>query len=411
MTVLIAGGGIAGLALGLSLHQIGMPFRIFEKVGRIAPLGVGINLQPAGVRELMALGLGDALDQIGIATQDCGFYTRTGQEIWSEPRGIAAGYLWPQYSVHRGMLQVLLYNILMDRAGPECLVLGSGVARYQTTAEGVTATLECGADVHGALMVGADGIHSSVRAQMYPTEGAPVWGGAIMWRGTSMAPPFLSGASMILAGHDSQRIVAYPIGKRDPETGLCMTNWIAERSVDPATDVSREDWNREVGIDRFVAEFKAWKFDWLDVPALIKGAERVYEYPMVDRAPVESWTDGAVTLIGDAAHATYPVGSSGATQAILDARILAAQLRKAGQGRAALLAYEQQVRPLANAVTLANRGSGPDAIMQLAEDRCGGDFGLLDTLLPMSERQAHAERYKALSGMSVEATNARPAIL
>jgi 2-polyprenyl-6-methoxyphenol hydroxylase-like FAD-dependent oxidoreductase len=233
-----------------------------------------------------------------------------------------------------------------------------------------------------------------------------------MWRGTTLARPFLSGASMILAGHDTQRFVSYPITPTDPETGLATINWIAEKTVDPASHVSKEDWNRKVSINLFVADFEGWEFDWLDVPALIHGAEKVFEYPMVDRAPVDLWTDENATLIGDAAHATYPVGSSGASQAIVDARLLGAAILAHGIGTEAAQAYEEQVRPMANRVTLANRGNGgPDAIMQMAEDRCGGDFTQLDAVLPYDERAAHALAFKKLAGLSVDGINGRPSII
>ncbi|MEO9517607.1 MAG: flavin-dependent oxidoreductase [Paracoccaceae bacterium] len=415
MTILIAGGGIAGLAMGLTLHQVGIPFRIFERVNSPKPLGVGINLQPTAVRELIELGLSDLLDGIGIRTQDYGFYTKSGVEIWTEPRGLDAGYRWPQYSVHRGQLQMMLLDTLRARAGRDCVVFGCSLQRYQATQDGVEVTFQTPTGkeiVSGKFLIGADGIHSAVRAQMYPDEGPPVWGGAIMWRGTTLAKPFLSGGSMILAGNDTQRFVSYPISTVDMETGHATINWIAEKSVDPTSDVSKEDWNRDVGTDQFLDDFKGWVFDWLDVPKLIGGAETVYEYPMVDREPVECWTDTCATLIGDAAHATYPVGSSGVSQAILDARILGAKLQLLGFGLDAAVAYEDIVRPMANRVTLANRGNGgPDAIMQMAEDRCRGDFSKLDALFPYAERAAHALSFKKLAGLEAKDINNRAPII
>ncbi|MEO9894961.1 MAG: flavin-dependent oxidoreductase [Paracoccaceae bacterium] len=415
MTVLIAGGGIAGLAMGLTLHQIGIPFRIFERVKTPKPLGVGINLQPTAVRELIELGLSDLLNSVGIRTKDYGFYTKSGVEIWTEPRGLDAGYLWPQYSVHRGQLQMALLDTLRARAGRDCVVFGRSLQTYVSSNDGVEATFQTPVGketVTGQLLVGADGVHSAVRAQMYPNEGPPVWGGAVMWRGTTLAQPFLSGGSMILAGNDTQRFVSYPISPVDPDTGHALINWIAEKSVDPNAQVSKEDWNREVGTDQFLNEFNDWVFDWLDVPKLIEGAQAVYEYPMVDREPVECWTDGCATLIGDAAHATYPVGSSGASQAILDARILGAKLQSLGVGTDAAIAFEDIVRPMANRVTLANRGQGgPDAIMQMAEDRCGGDFSKLDAVLPYAERAAHALSFKKLAGLEVGDINNRASII
>lgn len=415
MTVLICGAGIAGLTLGLSLHQIGVPFRIFEQVSALKPLGVGINLQPNAVRELFECGLEETLDKIGLRTKDYGFYTRTGVEIWTEPRGIHAGYKWPQFSIHRGRLQMALLDALVQRAGPDCLLTGHRLAHFETDGVGVDAHFDTSrgtTHANGTLLVGADGIHSAVRNQMYPHEGSPVWGGAIMWRGTTLAKPFLSGASMILAGNDTQRFVCYPISGVDAKSGLATINWIAEKTVDPASTISKEDWNREVDIHQFLPDFENWVFDWLDVPKMIRGAERVYEYPMVDREPVDRWTFDCATLIGDAAHATYPVGSSGASQAIVDARILASQIRKVGPTSAAAAAYEEMVRPLANTVTLANRGNGgPDAIMQMAEDRCGGDFSQLEACLSYEEREAHAAKFKKLAGLSIEEINSRPALL
>lgn len=367
------------------------------------------------MRELYALGLEGMLERVGVQTRDYGFYTRTGVEIWTEPRGRHAGYNWPQYSVHRGQLQMALLEALQARCGGDCVTFGAKAQGFEVSAQGVTLRYVVDGTARtttGDMLIGADGVHSAIRAQMYPAEGAPVWGGAIMWRGTSRATPFLSGASMILAGHDTQRFVAYPIGAPEPDMGLALINWIAERTVDPTRHFEKEDWNRRVDPSRFAADFAEWDFGWIDVPGLIGAAAEVYEYPMVDREPVGSWTEGPVTLIGDAAHATYPVGSSGASQAILDTRILAAEMRAHGPGHDAALAYEAHVRPGANAVTLANRGNGgPDAILQMAEDRCDGDFGRLDDALPYAEREAHAAAFKKMAGLGVEDTNSAATLL
>lgn len=410
MTVLIAGAGIAGLSLGLTLHQIGIPFRIFEAVREVKPLGVGINLQPTAVRELYELGLEDLLDQVGLPTQDYGFYTRTGQKIWSEPRGRAAGYHWPQYSVHRGLFQVALHDALVARAGADCIVTGARAVGYENTADGVTLQLETADGPRaeaGDLLIAADGIHSALRAQMYPSEGAPIWGGAVLWRGTTRARPFLTGASMALAGNDWQRFVTYPITRPDAD-GLATINWIAELKYDPDAAWKKEDWNRRANLDEFLPLFEGWTFDWLDVPDLIRRAEAVYEYPMVDRDPVPTWLDGRVALIGDAAHATYPVGSNGASQAIVDARVLGAEMQAKGANLAALTAYNDELCGPVSKVVLANRGSGPDAIMQMVEDRCDGDFSRMDEVMSEAEKAEHAAKYKALAGLSIDALNAQP---
>ncbi|NNE53831.1 MAG: flavin-dependent oxidoreductase [Sulfitobacter sp.] len=411
MTILIAGAGIAGLSLGLTLHQIGVPFRIYESVRELRPLGVGINLQPNAVREIIELGLGDMLDQVGLRTQDYGFYSKTGREIWTEPRGLAAGYKWPQYSVHRGKLQMALAEALMRRAGPQCIVTEAAAAGYRNEGDEAVLLLHDGREVRGKAVIGADGIHSALRAQMYPDEGAPIWGGAILWRGTTLARPFLSGASMVLAGHDTQRLVCYPITPPDPDTGLATINWIAERTFDPGAGWRKEDWNRAADKSEFLPWFEDWTFDWLDVPALIRGAEQVFEYPMVDRDPVESWTEGRVTLIGDAAHPTYPVGSNGASQAIVDGRVLGAQITAHGVGPEALRAYEAQVRPQTTKVAIANRGAGPIAVLQTVEDRSGGVFDRIEDVMSHKELADHAAGYKRIAGFDIEALNARPPLI
>ena len=416
MTVLIAGGGIAGLTLGLTLHQIGVPFRIYEVTRAIRPMGVGINIQPNAVRELFDLGLAHELDRIGIKTRQYGFYSKHGLTIWEESRGHWAGYAWPQYSVHRGKLQMLLYETLIQRAGTDCIVTGQRATSFETTGTGAILSLEdvdTGGQhsVTGTLIVAADGIHSAIRAQMQPDEGPPIWGGAILWRATSQARPFFGGGAMALTGHDTQRVVAYPISEADPESGLVTLNWIAELRGDPSRGWNKEDWNRAASIADFLPQFESWNFDWLDVPSLIKSADQVFEYPMVDRDPLGQWTDGHVTLIGDAAHPTYPVGSNGASQVIIDTRIIGAALLKHGLTNSALLGYENQMRPLTTAVINANRGSGPDAILQKVEDLCGGQFDDISEVIPREELAAHAEHYKQLAGFSVDALNAKPRLI
>ncbi|OYU37829.1 MAG: flavin-dependent oxidoreductase [Pseudorhodobacter sp. PARRP1] len=408
--ILIAGAGIAGLTMGLTLHALSLPFRIFERVAAPKPLGVGINLQPNAVRELFDLGLEAALDRIGLRTRQYGFYTKTGLPIWVEPRGLAAGYNWPQMSVHRGQLQMMLLQTLCDRAG-DVVECGAAATGFETTDDGATLILTDGRRVHGSLAIAADGIHSAIRKQMVPNEGEPIWNGAVMWRGTSPGRHFLGGNAMFLAGHDSQRFVAYPLTPEDPASGLATINWIAELRVDPTREMSKGDWNRPSDKADFLPAFEAWDFGWVDCPSLIRASGLVYEYPMVDREPLATWTTGCVTLMGDAAHATYPVGSNGATQAIIDARKLGAALRDHGATRAALLTYEAEMRPRAEGILRANRGKGPDAVMQMVEDLCGGVFDDLEPILPRERLAAHAEHYKRLSGFSIDVLNAQPPIL
>ena len=410
--VIIAGGGIAGLSLALTCHQIGVPVRVYEAVRELAPLGVGINLQPNAVRELYDLGLADELPPVGIPAKEWALTGPNGREVWSEPRGLDAGYRWPQYAVHRGELQMMLYRTVIDRLGADAVVTGRRVIGYRNDADGVVVTLDrrdgSTEQVDGAVLIACDGLHSAVRAQMYPDQGPPQWGGAVMWRGTSYGPPIRTGSSFVLAGTMEQRFVHYPIGEVDPDTGLQLQNWIAELTVDPDSYEVESNWNKEVSIDLFLPEFESWVFDWLDVPAFIRRAGRVWEFPMVDRDPVERWVDGGVALCGDAAHVMYPVGSNGASQAIVDGRVLGAEFVEHGVNRSALLAYEEVLRDDINALVLRNRGAGPVALLAEVDERCGGVFDDIDDVMPRAEREAFMERYKLAAGFARDTLNNAP---
>ena len=412
MTVLIAGGGIAGLTLALTCHQIGVEFRVFESVTQLRPLGVGINLQPSAVRELAALGLESLLPQVGVKTRDYGMYTKKGLHIWTEQRGTWAGYRWPQYSVHRGLLHQLLLQTLLNRAGTACVECGWAATGFDNedgqavlhlrNAAGQTRT------ERGSVLIGADGIHSAIRRQIAPEEGEPIWGGAVLWRGTTRARPFKTGASMVMVGYSGLRFVSYPISVSDPDTGLATINWIANLNYGPDQAWNKEDWNREARVEDFAPRFAGMRFDWLDIPSLISGAEKVYEYPMVDRDPLDRWTVGCVSLMGDAAHAAYPVGSNGAGSAIIDARQLGRAFLDHGLTPQALQAYEAKMRPITSKVVLTNRVAGPDHILDIVEARCGGDFVRIDDVISQEELAEHAAQYKSIAGYAVDATNNAP---
>ena len=417
MTVLIIGGGIAGLTTALSLYQIGVCCRVYESVDTIEPLGVGINTLPHAVRELTELGLGDALAATAIPTAELAYYSRRGQRIWSEKRGRDAGYNWPQFSIHRGALQMILLQAVRARLGADAVRTGHHLARFEETGAGVRAHFvdrRTGASlppVEGALLIAADGIHSAVRSALYPEEGAPIWNGAILWRGVTRASPFLGGRTMIMAGHEFQKFVAYPISRAALDRGEAEINWIAERKFRPDHVWRREDWNRPGRLPEFLPHFADWRFGWLDVPEVIESAASCYEYPMVDRDPLPRWTFGRVTLLGDAAHPMYPIGSNGASQAILDARVLAREMLAHGPTVTALEAYEAERRPATARIVMANRGNGPEQVMQWVEERAPNGFTRIEDVLSAEELEATAAGYKRIAGFDKDALNARPPIV
>lgn len=415
MTVLIAGGGISGLTLALSCHQVGIPFQVFEASSKMRPLGVGINLQPSAVRELFDLGLEKRLDEVGIRLKDYGLYTKKGLHVWTEPRGLDAGYDWPAYSVHRGRLHMMLYEEVLRRAGPSAVQTGWRATGFDTQddrallmledREGNTRTVE------GSVVVGADGIHSTIRRQMQPHESEPQWGGAMLWRGTTQSRPFLSGASMALVGHDGLRFVTYPISAPDPETGLATINWICNLQFDPNQKFRKEDYSRAANIDDFLPAFEQISFDWLNAAELIRGADEIFEYPMVDRDPLDSWTVGLTTLMGDAAHAAYPVGSNGAGAGITDARKLVASFLSHGLTKTALHAYEDEMLPITSKIILMNRTAGPDKILDIVEKRCGGQFDNIEDVIAHDEMAEHAATYKRVAGYGIAETNSSPSLI
>ena len=419
MTVLVAGAGIAGLTLALSLHRIGVPVRVFEAVGEIRPLGVGINLQPHAVRELDELGLLAGLDAIGLRTREVAYFSSHGQPVWSEPRGLTAGYDWPQFSIHRGKLQMLLLETVRERLGPDAVACGRAVTAWRETDDGVEVDLvdrETGrgaGTVSGSLFVAADGIHSSARATLYPDEGLPVWGGIVMWRGVTRGPRFLTGRSMAMTGCKPRKFVCYPIEDIELEDGApgAVINWIADLKMPEDHLWRREDWNRPGDPADFLPRFESWAFDWLDIPAVIRAADRIFEYPMVDRDPLPRWTHGRMTLMGDAAHPMYPIGSNGASQAILDARVLTREILARGAVPDALTAYEAERRPATAAIVLANRADGPDKVLDVVEERAPQGFADIGDVLSREELEETASLYKRLAGFDVGALNARPPIV
>lgn len=415
--VIIAGGGIGGLATALTLQQIGVKFTVFEAVRELAPLGVGINIQPNAVRELYDLGIGpDALDSVGLPAREWALVGLNGNDVYSEPRGLEAGYKWPQYAVHRGRLHMLLHRVLVERAGAGVVKLGHKVTGYERNTDGsVTALIQRidGTQLReqGTILIAADGIHSAIRASMHPDQPPIHWGGAIMWRGTTLGKPIRTGASFVGLGTHRQRVVLYPISHPDPATGLAVINWIAEVVVDKDDGRYSNGWFRPVKVEDFAHHFANWTYDWLDVPDLLRRSDVAYENPMIDRDPVSTWQDGPVALMGDAAHAMYPTGSNGASQAIMDARHLGAAMLKHGVSEAALREYDQRFCGPISELVLRNRGAGPFGLLNIVDERCGGEFDNIDDVVPPEERNAFMARYKSAAGFAIDQLNNAPSTI
>jgi len=405
--IIIVGAGIGGLTLGLALHRCGIPCRIFESAAEIRPIGVGINLLPHATKELAALGLEPALARVAIATQDATFFNRFGQLIYQEPLGRAAGYEHPQFSIHRGDLQMVLLDAFRARAGSGRLNINHHCIGVEQDETGVSVHFSDGpgganrSSYRGRVAVACDGINSAIRKQFFPSEGEPRYSGVNMWRGVTRWKPILSGASMVRAGWLSHgKMVIYPIRPAGAD-GVQLINWVAEIE----TPVYRKrDWNRRGSIDDFIGAFADWHFDWLDVPAFIRAADSVLEFPMVDQDPLPRWSFGRVTLSGDAAHPMVPRGSNGAGQAILDARALTSALLENCDPAAALAAYERQRLEATTRIVLTNRTNPPDAILREVFQRTNDrPFASIDNVISRDELVALSEGYKRIAGYSKDA--------
>jgi 2-polyprenyl-6-methoxyphenol hydroxylase-like FAD-dependent oxidoreductase len=406
MEIAIVGAGIGGLTLALALHRAGIAAHIYEAAPDIRPLGVGINILPHASRELALLGLESALSRVSVLTREAAFFNRFGQLIHREPLGRDAGYADPQYSIHRGALHEVLHNAVLDRLGTDRVRTGWTCVGFEQNADGITAHFrDTATDVRRAsprvdALIACDGLHSVIRKVLHPAEGAPLYAGVNMWRGVSTWTPILTGASMIRAGWlATGKMVIYPI--RNDDDGRQLVNWVAE--VETPRHRQR-DWTRKGSLDDFIAAFEQWHFDWLDVPALIRAADTILEFPMVDQDPLPFWTQGRVTLLGDAAHPMYPRGSNGAGQAILDARALADALAATAPVTDALKAYEAKRLPATSAVVRMNRSNPPDAILREVYERTGDKpFARIDDVISRDELLAISERYRLATG------NASPA--
>lgn len=412
MRVLIVGAGIGGLTTALSMAAAGIEAQVVEAAAELLPLGVGINLLPHAVRELTELGLGDALADLAVATAELVTVDKFGNRIWSEPRGLAAGYKWPQYSVHRGALQMLLRDAVLARLGAGAVRTGTVFRRATqdscaVRAEVVERATGAVGVIESDVLIGADGLHSAVRAQLHPAEGPPLWNGVRLWRGVAPAPAFLTGRSMVIAGNNTAaKFVAYPVSRQPEMRGSDLVNWVAEVRVrKDATPVA--DWNREGRLRDALAHFDGWRFFGVDVCELMSASGRILEYPMVDRDPLPFWGAGRVTLLGDAAHPMYPIGSNGGSQAVIDARVLAFELARVQDPAAGLAAYERARLDRTNALVLATRSMPVDRVLNLVAERAPRGFAAVEDVLTAAESAELARAFELTTGTDAAALNSR----
>ena len=407
MKIVIAGAGIGGLVAAICLKRAGFDVTVYDQVSELKPLGVGINIQAGAVRILSSLGLEPALAATGIETRELRYANKHGQTIWSDPRGRHAGLPWPQFSIYRGELQMILFNAAKAMLGADRIRFGRRIARFaqhhgKVTAHFVDRDGMPAENVVADLLIGADGIHSAVRAQFYPDEGPPKWQGILMWRGVSVGKPFLTGATMVQAGHHTQKFVCYPISKAHADKGEALINWIADVYQGEGASPPREDWNKPGKLADFLPKYESWKFGWLDVPEVIRTAHTILEFPMVDRDPLPRWSHGRVTLLGDAAHPMYPIGSNGASQAIIDGDALTQELLQGDDPEKALKRYEERRLPPMARIVESNRRKGIDIMLDIVHERAPQGFKQLDDVLPPAELDRIVADYKKLAAQDRE---------
>jgi 2-polyprenyl-6-methoxyphenol hydroxylase-like FAD-dependent oxidoreductase len=399
--VLIAGGGVGGLALALMLHQRGIGCTVLEAAAEVKPLGVGINTLPHAIRELAALDLLPALDGVGIRTRELRYLNRFGQEIWKEPRGNWAGHEVPQFSIHRGHLHQVLWQAAAARLPTGALLRHARLQGFTQDEAGVTVHLADGRSLRGDALIGADGIHSVIRATLHPDDGGIRWNGIQMWRGAVEWPAFEGGDTMIVAGDMKEKLVLYPIGAGS-SAATRLTNWVVCAQIGDASKPPprREDWSRPGQLDEVLAHVARFRIPFLDVAALVRATPEFWEYPMCDRDPLPFWTQGRVTLLGDAAHPMYPVGSNGASQAVLDARCLA-DLLASQAPEAALAAYAAERLPKTAEIVRANRKGGPERVVDEVSARAPDGFARLEDVISREELAAIAGGYAQMAGFAV----------
>ena len=406
--IIIVGGGIGGLTLALSLHEVGLGnhVRVFDTVPEFKPIGGGINLGPHAIKVLSDLGLQEALIAVSKQPHDYAFFTKNGQLVYREPWGKAAGHKWPHISIHRAELHKVLVDAIVARIGPHCLHLGKRCTAVKQCSNSVTASFQDmnnGAEEkHDAsVLIGCDGVRSLVRKILLPQEGQPRFHGINLWRGVARHKPFLTGNSIARVGAMHTTIIIYPIRDNVDSEGNQFVNWVAE--VDSKSAVEA-DWNGKARLEDFFSHYESWNFDWLNVADLIRSTDPILAYPMVDRDPLNRWTYERITLLGDAAHPMFPRGGNGGAQAILDAKAMAEHMARSKDDLPqALLTYEAERLPATSKIVLQNRSAPPNLIVDTVEKITQGKpFDNIEDVIPAEQlRQIFAD-YQKIAGYHVD---------
>jgi 5-methylphenazine-1-carboxylate 1-monooxygenase len=400
--IVIVGGGIAGLALALGLHQRGIASRVYEVAPEVKELGVGITVLPHAMRELTALGLQNQLVVAGVVNTQSAFFNRFGQLIYREPRGRYAGYSYPEVGIHRGRLHTILYKAACERLGADAILTNRRCVGVEQDSGGVMLAFQqttSGAalpPVRAKIAFACDGINSVARKHFYPNEQL-AFEGINTWRGVAPGKPILDGHTYLRIGSiRTGKIVIYPIIDNVDGAGNQLINWTTEA---PLMGRPKNDWNKPGKLEDFLPIYENWRFDWLDVPQLLRNSEVLLEYPMVDRDPVSRWVFGRIALVGDAAHPMYQRGSNGSAQALIDARVLSDLLASGEDSLAALVAYEQARLAPTTKIVHTNRATPPDFINIKVEDLVGDKpFDNLDRYISQDELKALSDNYKQIAG-------------
>lgn len=338
--VVIAGAGIGGLTLAVALQRRGVRVRVFERANQLTAAGAGIGLPANGVKALQTLGLGDGVMRAGMVVERAVILNSRGRQLGPEVdltevyRAMGASLV----ALHRGRL----HAVLLDAVGADAVVTAAPVTSFEQDSRSVQVTLAHGQRVATELLVGADGLHSSVRTQLMATA-APIYSGYTSWRGVTPSNTVALPSRTSESWGRGERFGIVPIGFGE-------IYWFAV--ADAPRGGQDDDVRREL-----LARFGSWHEP---IAAIIDAtpSDRILRTDIYDRDPIEGWHAGRVVLLGDAAHPMTPNLGQGAGQAIEDAVVLDECLAASSSIEEALTRYEQRRVARANGIVRASRRFG-----------------------------------------------------